>query len=299
VRRILILATAVALMATATACGSSGDGSSDGSGGLSVVVTTNVLGEIVESVAGEVADVEVLMPVGADPHEFALSAKQAEAFERADLVVVSGRGLEAGMTDVIDATGDAGARFVASDHVPPGDDPHIWMDPLQMVPVVRALQTELVERGADADVLSASVDAYVAELEALDAEIAELVATIPEDRRKLVTNHDALEAFAARYGLEVVGTVIPSMTTSAEASAAQLEALAATMRAAGVPAVFAETTESARLAEAVADEVGDVDGEPVTVVELYTESLGEPGSDADGYVGMLRVDATRIADALR
>jgi zinc/manganese transport system substrate-binding protein len=173
------------------------------------------------------------------------------------------------------------------------------MDPLQMVPVVRALQTELVERGADADVLSASVDAYVAELEALDAEIAELVATIPEDRRKLVTNHDALEAFAARYGLEVVGTVIPSMTTSAEASAAQLEALAATMRAAGVPAVFAETTESARLAEAVADEVGDVDGEPVTVVELYTESLGEPGSDADRYVGMLRVDATRIADALR
>jgi zinc/manganese transport system substrate-binding protein len=299
VRRILILATAVALMATATACGSSGDGSSDGSGGLSVVVTTNVLGEIVESVAGEVADVEVLMPVGADPHEFALSAKQAEAIERADLVVVSGRGLEAGMTDVIDATGDAGARFVASDHVPLGDDPHIWMDPLQMVSVVRALQTELVERGADADVLSASVDAYVAELEALDAEIAELVATIPEDRRKLVTNHDALEAFAARYGLEVVGTVIPSMTTSAEASAAQLEALAATMRAAGVPAVFAETTESARLAEAVADEVGDVDGEPVTVVELYTESLGEPGSDADRYVGMLRVDATRIADALR
>jgi zinc/manganese transport system substrate-binding protein len=289
---------------TATPDGSISDGSISGgvaSAGdrLAIVVSTTILGDIVESAAGDSADVQVLMPVGADPHEFALSAKQAAAMERADLVVVNGRGLEGGMTDVIDAVAETTDVFVASDHVPTGDDPHIWMDPVQMIPVVEALQQELVALGADADLLSASVDAYVAELQALDDEIAQLVASIPESRRKLVTNHDAFEAFAARYGLEVVGTVIPSMTTSAEASASELESLAATIRETGLPALFAETTEPQRLADAVAAEVGEVDGRPVAVVELYTGSVGEPGSGADTYVGMLRVDATRIAEALR
>jgi zinc/manganese transport system substrate-binding protein len=296
---------ATASMLMATGCGSSGSSdtnaagtSTTGADRLSVVVTTTVLGDIVASAAGGNVDVDVLMPVGADPHEFALSARQAAAMERADLVVVNGRGLEGGMTDVIDAIGDRTPVFVAGDHVPPGDDPHIWMDPTQMVTVVRALQDELVAVGADADLLSASADAYVDELEALDAEIADVIGTIPPDRQKMVTNHDAFEAFAARYGLDIVGTVIPSMTTSAEASASQLESLAATIRSAAVPAVFAETTEPQRLADAVAAEVGDVDGRPVAVVELYTGSLGESGSGAETYVGMMRVDATRIAEAL-
>jgi zinc/manganese transport system substrate-binding protein len=117
---------------------------------------------------------------------------------------------------------------------------------------------------------------------------------VPVDRRVLVTNHDALGYFADRYGFEVVGTVIPGISTQAAADAADFAALATTVRDRGVPAIFAETTSSTALADALAAEVG----RDVAVVTLYTGSLGPPDSGADTYVGMLETDAHRIADAL-
>ena len=109
-----------------------------------------------------------------------------------------------------------------------------------------------------------------------------------------MTNHEVLGYFADRYRFEVLGAVIPSTTTGAQASAGDLEQLAATVRDAGVSTIFAETTQSADLAEALADEVG----EEVQVVELFTESLGEPGSGAETYVSMMRANAQLIADGL-
>jgi zinc/manganese transport system substrate-binding protein len=148
--------------------------------------------------------------------------------------------------------------------------------------------------GVDAAALAESASAYRDQLVALDAEIAAVLAPIPEDRRVLVTNHEALGYFADRYDLAVIGAVIPSLTTSANASAADLEELADVLRSARVPAIFGETTQPSQLADALADEVGG----DVQVVELYTESLGEEGSGADSYLGMLRTDAERIAGAL-
>ena len=274
-RVVLGILTVVAL----GACGGEGEDT----GGTQVVVTSSILGDVVEQVVGPDVGVEVIMPRGAAPHEFAPSARQVEAMAEADLLVVNGGGFEAGLDSAIEAAEDAGATvFTAVDHVELRDgDPHIWTDPSLMIPVVEALD----------EALPGSAAGYLDELRELDDEIEALLA--PVENRVLVTNHEVLGYFADRYGFEVVGTVIPSLSTRAEASAAGIEALADVLRAEGVRAVFAETTSSADLAEALADEVGDVE-----VVELFAESLGEPGSGADTYVEMQRTNARRIAEAL-
>ena len=120
------------------------------------------------------------------------------------------------------------------------------------------------------------------------------MAPIPPEKRKLITNHDALGYFADRYGFEVVASVVPGGSTMGEPSAGELSALAEVIRQEGIEAIFAETTSPAALAEAVAREVGD----EVAVYTLYTGSLGPPGSGADTYVGMMRANAATIAEAL-
>ncbi len=146
----------------------------------------------------------------------------------------------------------------------------------------------------DTDAFRERAAASVAELRALDAEAEATLASVPAERRKLVTNHDVFAYFADRYGFEVVGAVIPSVTTQAAPSAGEIDDLAAIVAAAGVPAIFADTSSPEDLADALAAEVGD----DVAVVALYSESLGEEGSGADTYAGMVRTNASRIAEAL-
>jgi zinc/manganese transport system substrate-binding protein len=298
VRSVLSLAVAGTLLVLA-GCGGAGAGAGSDDTRAHVVVTTSMLGDMVRNVVGDQADVEVIMPVGADPHEFSPSARQAEAMADADLLVVNGAGLEQSMASL---TGHAKRVFTFADHVSRrtvgGDDtvdPHVWNDPHEMAGAVVALGAAAATlHGVDAATVRRRAGDYAAELNALDAEIARTLAPIPAARRKLVTNHDAFGYFAARFDLQVIGAVVPSLTTSASSSAADLERLAAVVRREHVPAIFAETTQPTKLADALADEVGS----DVRVVELYTESLGEPGSGADTYVGMMRTDAQRIARAL-
>ncbi len=284
-------------MIASAACGGGGGSSAGADGRPRVVVTTSILGDVVRQVLGEQADVDVIMPIGADPHEFSPSTRQAEAMQDADLLVVNGAGLEQSMAGIIDGAGDV---FTFADHVPlrtldGSPDPHLWNDPHAIAGALAAL-APVVEGlpGVDRAAVERQVAAYVKQLEALDAEIASTLGPIPPARRTLVTNHDSFGYFADRYDLRVIGAVIPSLTTSASASAADLEALADVVREQAVPAIFAETTQPTKLADALAAEVGA----DVAVVELYTESLGEPGSGADSYVGMLRTDAQRIVAAL-
>jgi zinc/manganese transport system substrate-binding protein len=147
--------------------------------------------------------------------------------------------------------------------------------------------------GVDADAIEANAAAYIAELEALDAEVEETLAAIPEERRLLVTNHDTFGYFADRYDFEVLGSIIPGGSTLASVSARDLSELASTISELGVPAVFAETTVSSQLADTLAGEAGDIE-----VVELFTDSLGDPDSEGATYVAMVRTNAERIAAAL-
>jgi zinc/manganese transport system substrate-binding protein len=317
------------------ACGSD-DAASDTSAVAStdgdlptIVVTTNILGDVVTRTVGGLAEVEVVMPVGADPHEFAPSAKQAEAMENADLLVVNGAGFEAGMTDIIEQVESSGTPlFQFTDHVEllefdgdheaghsdeeqghtedeeedgdedheqSGDDPHIWTDPSRMVSAVEAFGGALTDvEGMDDAAVDAQVQAYVDELIALDAAMDDTLSVVPPERRVLVTNHEVFGYFADRFDFDVVGAVIPSLTTSAEPSTAEIEELVELIEQEQISAIFADTSGSTQLADAIAESAGT----DVAVVVLYSESLGEPGSGADTYLGMMTTNATLIADAL-
>jgi zinc/manganese transport system substrate-binding protein len=315
--------TPIALVALAAACGESGSAAGDGR--PQVVVTTSILGDVAGELAGGEVDVQVLMPPGADPHEAALSAREADSLASADLAVVNGAAFEQAMEDTITAVEEDGTPvFRATDHVElltfadqhaadeaaeaegeHGDeldhghddaeaDPHIWTDPTRMIEVARALGDRIAELdGVNAETIEANTADYMAALEGLDTEVEQDLAAIPAERRRLVTNHEVFGYFAQRYGFEVVGAVIPAGTTQAEPSSAEVEALAEVVEEAGVPAIFAETSSPATLADALAETVGDV-----RVVPLFSESLGDEGSGGATYVEMMRTNAERIAEAL-
>jgi zinc/manganese transport system substrate-binding protein len=314
-----VVPVALAGALLAAACGGSDGAAGGDGGGPDVVVTTSILGDVVENLVGDAAEVEVIMPPNADPHDFQASARQAAALREADLVVVNGAGFEAGLEDAIDGAVDDGATvFAAVDHVDTlpagkhadeggeggdehaddgeGVDPHFFTDPARMAAAAEALADALADNvpGLDDQAFRDRAGAYLDQLRALDAEVEATLAPVPAADRKLVTNHDVFAYFADRYGFTVVGTVIPAITTSAEPSAGELDELAATIEAEGVRAIFADTSSPEALAEALAAEVGG----DVQVVELYSESLGEPGSEGGTYVDMIRTDATRIAGAL-
>ncbi|GMR02992.1 MAG: zinc ABC transporter substrate-binding protein AztC [Acidimicrobiia bacterium] len=282
---------------------------------LQIVVTTTVLGDIVSQIVGDQASVETIIPNGVDPHEFQPSSRQVAAIATADLVIVNGLGLEEGLLDVVSSAESDGTRVLRIgelvDPLPfdrkggsctvPADgssavgdcDPHAWMDPLRMLDASVGIGGALASIDPTTD-WATGVDAYVDVLEQLDAEVEAIVATIPQQKRLLVSNHDALGYFAARYGFEIVGTVIPGGSTLADPSSSELENLVTLIDGLGVPAVFAETQSSKALAEAVAREAG----RDVAVIELYTGSLGPEGSGAETYVGMIRADAQLIVDGL-
>jgi zinc/manganese transport system substrate-binding protein len=327
---IAIAAAALPLLVLA-ACGDD-DGSASASGGRpQVVVTTNVLGDVVSDLVGGQADVEVIMPPGSTPHEFQASARQAAAMRDADVLITNGAGFEEGLHDAIEAAEQDGVpTFAAIDAVgtlqldesveeaahasegeedehagegegaeededAEGTDPHFFTDPARVATAAQAIADFLVDEvpALNTDGFAGQVETTVEGLHSLDAEVEDVLAAVPAERRTLVTNHEALGYFAERYGFEVVGAVIPGGSTQAEPSAAELDELAHTIEERGVPAIFADTSSPTRLADALANEVGDVE-----VVALFTESLGDEGSGADSYAGMMRTDAERIADAL-
>jgi zinc/manganese transport system substrate-binding protein len=300
--RPLTAVVVVALLAAVAGCG--GDGSADAR--PHVVVTTPVLGSLVREVVGDDARVTVVMPNGADPHGFQPSAKDVEAIAEADLVVENGLGLEEGLEDPLQQARDDGVPFfTATDHVrvreasgleaegaEEGDhehgagDPHIWMDPIAMRGVVRALAPAL-RRDVGIDV-TARAGAVERELTALDGDVRRILAPIPAAHRTLVTGHESMGYFADRYGLRAIGAVVPSLSSQAQASARSLAELGDAVRAAGVPAVFTEIGTPEDVAEAVADETG------ARLVEVGTHTLPDDGS----YATFMRGAARAVAGGL-
>ncbi|MCP2636289.1 zinc ABC transporter substrate-binding protein AztC [Microbacterium sp. HD4P20] len=271
-----------------------------------VVVSTNILGDVVGELVGDEAEVMTLMRPNADPHSFEISAQEAARLRSADLVVSNGLGLEEGLQQHLDAAAaDGVATFVAGDVIEvldyrEGDaagtpDPHFWTDPARMADVVEALVPELSALpGVDTDAVAAQADAYGAELAALDAEMTAAFAGIPDATRALVTNHHVFGYLAERFDFHVIGAVIPGGTTLAAPSTSDLADLVSAIEQTGVPAIFAESSSPDRLMRALADEA-DVH---VDVIELYTESLTEPGGGAADYLTMMRVNTERIATGL-
>lgn len=322
-RRHLALPAALLLLA-AVGCGSDDDAASGGATDQpTVAVTTSLLGDVVEQMVGDEAEVTVLMPPGADPHDFQLSAQQAAEVREADALITNGGGFEEGMLDALEAAESDGVptyeALEAADpiestgghehtdeeegehdeeegeHDDEGTDPHFFTDPARMAVAAQGIAGFLVAEvpALDTETFQESAAAEVAALEELDADVEEVLSAIPEEDRRLVTNHEVFGYFADRYGFEVVGVVVPGGGTGGEPSAAELSELAATIEAEGVPAIFADVSSPESLSQTLADEVGEVE-----VVSLYTESLGEEGSDGATYDALVRTNAQRMVDAL-
>ena len=278
-----------------------------------VVVTYSVLGALVRDLVGDAADVVVVVPDGTDPHAYEPSAKDVEAITTADVVVANGLGLEEGLEDVLDAAEEAGTVvFHVADHVTVREmghddgrdhgsddghdhgsddehdhaagDPHLWLSPATLAEAVPAMGDAIgAAIGAD---LSGAVVEVVEDLADLDASIAALVGAL--DACELVTGHDELGYFADRYGCEVVGTIIPSLGTTAEATAADLAELREVAAERRTAAIFTGLGTPPEVAARVAADVG------VPLVELRTHAIGPAGT----YESLLLDLARTIVDAL-
>lgn len=322
---VVAVATCGAILA-----GCAGDGGGSGeTGGIEVVATTSILGDVVEQVLGDTGGLHVLVPAGVDPHAFEPSAAEVTRLREADVVIANGLELEADLLDALRSAEDDGVRVLRvaeevdpirfsavghehddehehdddedggaagdDDHGDEALDPHFWFDPIRMADAVSLIGERLADAApGSAEQIRRNADRYRGQVLDLHEQVAEILAAIPADDRELVTNHDTLGYLAARYDLEVIGTVVPGGTTLGESSSREIAELVETVRRAEVPAIFVDTTAPDRLARTVSGELGG----DVEVVELYTESLGPDGSGADTYLGLIETNARRIADGL-
>ncbi len=298
-------AVLLVLLSLTTACGGEG-GSSDeaaAAGGVTVLATTPQLADITTQVAGSAADVRSLLGANVDPHDYDPSPADLQSLAEADVVVRNGLGADAWLQDSLDSSGFDGTLVTASDGVPVREqdgetDPHIWQDPRNVLRMTATIADALRKAAPDA---AAAIDrnekSYTAELTELDRTIAARIAAVPPERRKLVTNHDAFGYYADRYGLEVVGSIIPSFDTSAELSGRALSDIVDKIRASGAPAVFSESSLPPQTARTIAQQAGVevVAGED----SLYGDSLGPRGSGADSYLTMMEHNTDVIVEALR
>jgi zinc/manganese transport system substrate-binding protein len=274
---------------------------------IHVVATTAVLGDVVAGVVGDNAGASVLIDRDQDPHSFSASAADVALLSQADLIIANGLSLEAGIVDTLAAVEAEGVPviriaelvdplpFSGAAAVAEGLDPHFWHDPIRMIAAADLVASALSELDPEASaVWHDNATTLNAEISQSHERVAQILDSVDPENRKLVTNHDSLAYLAARYGFEVVATVIPGGTTAGSPSAADLADLVEEVRDAGVTAIFAETTQPDALARAVAAELGN----DVAVIALYSGGLGPVGSPAATYVGMLVVNAELIAAGL-
>lgn len=269
-------------------------------GRLRVVATIASVGALTHAVAGDTVRLDVLVRAGVDPHEYELKAADARAVAKAQVILRNGLGADAFLdkalkdskATVVTLTDGMASRL---DDGIASRDPHVWHDPRNGIAMVDTIVKALSAADpAHAATFEANGRAYQERLREVDREVQAIINTIPPANRKMVTDHEAFGYFAARYGLTVVGSVIPGASTGVEPSAAEIAALVETIRREQVRAIFTESSVDPKIARRVAEETG------VRIVgDLYGDSLGGPDSGADTIDSMLLSNARKIAEALR
>jgi ABC-type Zn uptake system ZnuABC Zn-binding protein ZnuA len=295
---LLALLSATAPLAIA-GCGSATDDGPARAGSIKVVATTTQVGDFVRAVGGERVEVVQVLQPNSDPHEYEPRPDDVRALLHTPLVFESGDGLDAWMGKVVDASGadprvvvlaDANVARVAGERSGSEAsryDAHWWHDPRNVEAAIPVIRDALSRANPSAaPVYARNARAYLAQLAHLDAGIAACMRRVPPAQRKLVTDHDAFGYFARRYGIDVIGAVIPSQTTAAQPSAGDVAQLTDTIRREHVRAVFPERSLSQKLARAIARETG-----ASADYELYGDTLGPAGSDGATYLGMERHNA--------
>jgi len=276
------------------ACGS--NGARDAGDPQIAVATTTQVADLARTVAGERAEVRQILRPNSDPHAYEPRPSDVKAVADAAVVLRSGGGLDDWLGDVVDNAGSDAAVTTLIDAVRPrrdadGIDPHWWQDPRNAIAAVRRIRDVMSAADpAGRAVYRDNAAAAAAKLRTLDAAISACMRSIPAARRKLVTDHDALGAYADRYGIALVGTVIPALSTQAQASAGEVARLVRTIRGTGVRTIFPEDSASAKLARAIARDAGVRIGPA-----LYADTLGPSGSPGATYLGSLRFNTRALA----
>jgi ABC-type Zn uptake system ZnuABC Zn-binding protein ZnuA/ABC-type Mn2+/Zn2+ transport system permease subunit len=294
----LAVAALVAIGALLAGCGSSGSGS----GQLRVVATTTQIGDFVREVGGNAVSVDQILQPNTDPHEYEPRPSDVTGAVEAKLVFANGDEMDSWVDKIVSDSGSDADIVDLGAIVPerrPGEssgaeasryDPHWWHDPRNAEAAVAAIERRLA--AADPShrrEFQRNARAYLAKLRRLDAGIAQCMSKVPIARRKLVTDHDAFGYFADRYGIEVVGAVIPSQTTQAQPSAKDLSALAKLIEREHVKAIFPESSLSPKVAEAIASQTG-----ASSSYTLYGDTLGPEGSSGATYLTMEAANANAM-----
>jgi ABC-type Zn uptake system ZnuABC Zn-binding protein ZnuA len=282
---------------------------------LRVVATTSIVGDVLRQVGGEAIDMQTLMPLGVDPHTYEPTPRDMQVIAQADVVFLSGLGLEEALLPRLVNVGGRAAFVSLSEGITPrgwgavstpgggqtsagsegaGVDPHVWQDPRNVMRWTANVSEALSRLDpAGESGYRQRADSYRARLEEMDAEIEAMVATIPADQRKLVTDHDDLGYFADRYGFTVVGAVIPAYSTSAEPSAQEVSRLEDAVGQFGVKAVFVGVEANQALSSQVAQDTG------VRLIRIYADSLSPADGPASNYIQLMLYNVAAIVDALR
>ena len=289
-RRLLI-----AMLAAALVCA----GCSSRSESARVVATTTQVGDFAGVIAGRDVRVRTLLRANADPHEYEPRPSDVRAVSRAKLVIRSGGEVDGWLGRVLSGAGGNPARVNLIDRVPVERrdgrvDPHWWLDSRNVARAVPAIRDALarVEPARRASFRRRAA-AYLRRLDRLDRAIARCVASVPPAERRIVTTHDALGYFARRYGVRVVGALIPSLSTQAQPSARDIERLVSQIRRERVKAIFPESSINPKLERAVARETGARTGG-----HLWTDALGPPGSSGDTYVRSMESNARALVEGM-
>jgi manganese/zinc/iron transport system substrate-binding protein len=300
------------LSLTLAACSQAEAGSITSDGGtskLKVVATTGQLHDSVFNIAGDAVDLTGMLGPGVDPHLYVPTEGDVTTLDQAEVIFYNGLHLEAQMLRVMEQMGKSGKTVVGVGDLLPEDsllgwtgsggshDPHIWNDPVLWSQVVETIRDTLIDVDPDnAELYRQNTATYLDEIAATDVFIKEQIARIPADKRMMVTAHDAFGYFARAYGLEVAG--LQGISTESEAGTADVQNLAAMIAERQVPAIFVESSVPRRNIEAVQAAV-EAQGFSVAIGgELFSDALGTPGTPEGTYLGMLRHNATTLAEAL-
>jgi manganese/iron transport system substrate-binding protein len=270
---------------------------------LKVVSTSTMLADLTEQVGGEEIELKGILKPGDDPHVYEPVPADTQALEDADLILYNGYNLEPGLIKLINSAGVKAKKFAVGEVVKPLDfkykgriepDPHVWGDAKNAIAMVQAIRDRLIELSPeDKAKFTENAAQLTAELQQLDTWIGEQIQTIPEKQRKLVTTHDAFQYYSRAYKIPVAGTLI-GISTEEQPSAQTVKQLSDSVKASGVPAIFAETTINPALIKTVAQEAGV----KLAPTELYSDSIGTPGSEGDTYIKMLVANTRTIVEAL-
>lgn len=295
------------LGALSSGCGPS-EASSDPSNGLQILATIGMITDIVAEVGGDRVTVEGLMGPGIDPHLYKASAGDVRTLAEADIIFYNGLHLEAAMGDVLEEMNERKPTYAVTEFIDPDllhesatyagqYDPHVWFDVRLWSRAVDRVEAALIENDVEGTpVYRANADALRDTLDALDTWVRQRVQDLPEERRVLITAHDAFEYFGRAYGFEVIG--LQGISTASEASTADVRRLVDAIIARDIPAIFVETSVPRRTIEAVQAAVRAGGGQVEIGTPLFSDAMGNPGTEEGRYPGMVRYNVNAIVEAL-